>query len=81
MLDGQVEVLTAWAMRAATSGRSARRAAPCRAGGSTSPVPDRSCIDGAVLQAMTTSALWLYVDGTEVSVPMRDVVDVWEVGR
>jgi uncharacterized protein len=40
---------------------------------------DRSCIDGAVLQAVTTSALWLYVDGTEVSVPMRDVVDVWEV--
>lgn len=41
----------------------------------------RSRIDGAVLQAVTTSALWLYVDGAEVSVPMRDVVDVWEVGR
>ena len=41
---------------------------------------DRSCIDGAVLQAVTTSALWLYFDGMEVSVPMRDVLDVWEAG-
>ena len=39
---------------------------------------DRSCIDGAVLQAVTTGALWLYVDGMEVSVPMGDVLDVWE---
>lgn len=41
---------------------------------------DRTCIDGAVLQAVTTTALWLYFDGTEVSVPMRDVLDVWEAG-
>ena len=41
---------------------------------------DRSCIDGAVLEAVTSSALWLYYDGMEVSVPIGDVLDVWEPG-
>lgn len=40
---------------------------------------DRSCIDGAVLEAVVSGKLWLHTSGEDVFVALSDVVDVWEV--
>ena len=42
---------------------------------------DRSCIGDAILQSVSAESLCLHLDGLDVIVPRRDVLDVWEAGR